>query len=471
MTKTERKDNSFEVEITDLAFGGKGVGRIDGKVVFVQKALPGQIVKVIPYKRKKDWFEARIIEIIKNSDNYIDPKCSFFNICGGCSIQNMEYEEQLKYKRLWIENNLRQIGGFTDLRIKDTLASPDRFYYRNKMEFSFASKVLKLPEKTIESGTVGLGLHLPGRYDTVLNISECYLQSEASSEIVNLVRDFALESGLPAMDIQRNKGFWRYLIIRDSKSEKKILLNIITNQCHKKENGLIDELSAKIMSEFPGVETIVHSIHSGKSQAAVWEDSRTIEGDGAINERIGDYSFRVDSSTFFQTNSKQVENLYNEVLKAGEFQENNIIYDLYSGIGTIPLYVSKHVSSVLGMEIVENSVKAAIENTEKNNVRNCSFIAGKVRVLIKYPEELYKKYGRPDVIIADPPRGGMDKKTIDRVLVMKPDRIIYVSCNPSTLARDLKEMKDQYLIEYVVPVDMFPHTAHIESVVKLRKVK
>ncbi|MCP4725816.1 MAG: 23S rRNA (uracil(1939)-C(5))-methyltransferase RlmD [bacterium] len=464
-------DNTFEVEITDLAFGGKGVGRIDGKVVFVQKALPGQVVRVLPYKKKKDYIEARVIEVVKNSDNFVEPECSFFNVCGGCSIQNLDYEEQLKYKRNWVENSLSHIAGISGSEIRETLPSPNKFYYRNKMEFSFASKILELPEKKINSGATGLGLHLPGRYDTVLNIDECWLQSKTSSDIVNLVRKYALDSGLPAMDIQKNKGFWRYLIIRDSKKEEKTLLNLITNICGKKEEKLIDDLSEIIRKEFPAVDTLIHSIHSGKSHAAIWEDSRLIFGDGFITEKIGGYFFKIDSSTFFQTNSRQVEVLYDEVLKAGEFQKNNVVYDLYSGIGTIPLFISKHVASVVGMELEENSVKAASENAEANNVQNCSFIAGKVRVLIKFPEGLYKKYGRPDVVIADPPRGGMDKKTVERVMKMNPDRIIYVSCNPSTLARDLKDMKDNYSVEYVVPVDMFPHTAHIESVVKLRKIK
>ncbi|MFC1564139.1 23S rRNA (uracil(1939)-C(5))-methyltransferase RlmD, partial [candidate division KSB1 bacterium] len=239
------------------------------------------------------------------------------------------------------------------------------------------------------------------------------------------------------------------------------------------ETGLntVNDLAALVRKEFPDVQSFYHSIHSGKSHAAVWQESRNVFGDMYITEMIGEYSFNIDCSTFFQTNSKQVTGLYEQVLHAGEFTKKDIVYDLYSGVGTIPIYVSKHVSGVLGMEIEENSVRNAVENAEANGAGNCSFIQGKVRVLLKYPEPLYKKYGRPDVVIADPPRGGMDKKTVDRVLKLKPDRIIYVSCNPSTLARDLADMKDDYRIDYVVPVDMFPHTSHIESVTKLKRIE
>ncbi len=467
--KNSRNNELITVKIDDLAVGGNGVGRIDGKVVFVQKGVPGQVVKAFPFKTKKDYIEARSVEVVSGSEIEEKPFCDWFNICGGCSLQNIKYEEQLKFKKKWIDETFRRIGGLENINIKNTVPSPDTKFYRNKMEYSFSSKAWNRESKSIDKNVVGLGLHLPGRYDTVINNTECYLQSEAGMQILNKVREYTEQSGLPAYDIQKNRGFWRYLIIRDSKITNQILVNIVTNTSGKDEEKVLDKLAETLKELVPDMSVFVHSIHSGKSQAANWQSFRVVLGEGFIEDSIGEFNFKIDAGVFFQTNTKQVKNLYDIAIEAGEFKKDDVVYDLYSGIGTIPIYISKLVSKVVGMEIVEESIEAARSNAEHNSISNCKFLAGKIRVLIKFPDNLYKYHGKPDVVVIDPPRSGMDPKSLDRVIKMEAPRIVYISCNPSTLARDLKVFSEKYNIEYAVPVDMFPHTGHVETVVKMSK--
>jgi len=462
----------YEVLITDLAVGGRGVARLNGKVVFVEKGLPGQRVKIQLFKNRKDYAEGRVVELIDNSPAYEEPRCDYFDICGGCSLQNMRYSEQLRHKQRWIKETLKRIGGLTEIPVCETVPSPDIYFYRNKMEFSFSDKVWNHKEKKIQPRVlgVGLGLHLPGRYDTVINIDECLLQSDISNRIVRFVREFAVKSGLPAYNIQRHKGFWRFLIIREGKLTGERLLNLITNKCSEDEERVINELAEKMRDEIPEVTAFFHAEHQGKSQAAIWENVRKVYGKDFIQENIGKYIFRVDCGTFFQTNSRQVEKLYEIVKEAGKFNGKEIVYDLFSGAGTIPVYLSPSTrGTIVGMELDPRAVEAAHANAELNNVTNCHFIQGKVRSLIKYHPALFKKFGKPDVIIADPPRSGLDPRTVDRIIKLKAARIVYVSCNPAALARDLRLFSNTYHIEKIVPVDMFPHTAHIESVTTLIK--
>ncbi|KPK92078.1 hypothetical protein AMJ80_06865, partial [bacterium SM23_31] len=362
-------------------------------------------------------------------------------------------------------------GGLTEIPVGETVPSPDVYFYRNKMEFSFSDKVWNTHEKKIQPNAMGLGLHLPGRYNTVIDIEECFLQSDISNRVVRFVRESAVKSGLPAYNIQRHKGFWRFLIIREGKLTGERLLNLITNRCGENEDSVINELAEKMRNEIPEVTAFFHAEHPGKSQAAIWENIRKVYGKDFIQERIGQYKFRVDCGTFFQTNSRQVEKLYETVKEAGKFTGKETVYDLFSGVGTIPVYLSPAVcgGTIIGMELDPRAVEAAHANAELNNVTNCHFVQGKVRSLIKYPPALFKKFGKPDVIIADPPRSGIDQKTVDRIIKLNAERIVYVSCNPAALARDLKVFSSDYHIEKVVPVDMFPHTAHIESVTALIK--
>ncbi len=469
MNKSALSSEFPEVEITDLAVGGKGVGRINGKVVFVEKSVPGQLVKVQVFKERKDYCEARISEVLKKVSMQREPRCGHFPDCGGCAIQNINYSDQLRLKKGWVQDSIQRIAGIDDCPVRDTVPSPDEFFYRNKMEFSFGNKVWDPRLKKINGSGFDLGLHLPGRFDTVMPVHACYLQSEASNRIVEEVRKRTRESGLPAYNIQRHTGFWRILVIREGKLTGSILINLITNKCGSRERKVVDKVVHALHTVVPEISSIYHSEHPGKSHASVWETIRKVHGKENISEKIGNYSFTIDCETFFQTNSKQVENLYEIVKQEGEFSGNEIVYDLFAGSGAISIFISESVRKVIGFELNSASVTAAHENFRRNNISNCHFIQGKIRSLLKYPPPLFKKYGRPDVVIIDPPRSGMDMKTSERVNNLGAPRIIYVSCNPSTLARDLKFLNGGYSIKQVVPVDMFPQTPHVESVTTLVK--
>jgi len=461
------KETIYEADITDLAVGGKGLTRINGKVVFVEKAIPGQRVTIRVFKEKKEYAEARVVDVLENSSMYEKPKCSHFSVCGGCSIQNMKYTDQIIQKRLWIDESFKRIAKIENVKIDDTIPSPDTFYYRNKMEFSFSNKVWDPQNRKINTDCTGLGLHLPGRFDAVINVDHCYLQSEQSSHIVRNVRKFAEESGFPAYDVHKNKGFWKFLIIREGKKTGQTLLNIITNKAGINERAIVQALSDELAASFDNIASVFHAEHPGRSQAAVWETIRKISGNDYIEEKIGSYVFRVECETFFQTNTYQVENLYEVVKNVSGLTGNEIVYDLFSGVGTIPVYLSNEARKIIGFEIEPSSVEAARLNARRNNVSFCYFVQGKVRSLIKFPPKLFSAYGKPDVIITDPPRSGMDQKTLERLIKLTAPRIIYISCNPSTLARDIRILSHDYNIERVVPVDMFPHTSHVESVTLL----
>jgi len=462
--KPDFKDNLIEVEITNLAAGGKGIGRNNGKVVFVEKGIPGQTVTVQLYKDHKDYSEGRVVALLANSPIYQEPRCSHFFYCGGCTLQQMKYEEQIKQKKQFVIDAFCRIGGIDDAPVKETIASPEQYYYRNKMEFSFSNKVWNVENSKIQKDAFGLGLHLPGRYDTVINIIECFLQSEVSNKILLTVRELTKKSGLPVYDIQRHRGFWRFLIIREGKNTKECLVNLITNKCDDLQKTIVKEIVKNTIKKIPEINSFFHAEHHGKSQAATWDSIRVLHGNDYISESIGEHVFRINCETFFQTNSIQLENLYEQIKKAGNFTGDETVYDLYSGAGTIPVHISSMVKKVVGFEINSESVKGARINAKLNKVTNCHFLQGKVRALLKQKIELTRKFGSPDIIISDPPRSGMEPKTIERVIKLSPGKIIYVSCNPATLARDVKLFANDYLLENVVPVDMFPHTAHIESV-------
>ncbi|MFC1553761.1 23S rRNA (uracil(1939)-C(5))-methyltransferase RlmD [candidate division KSB1 bacterium] len=465
------KKNTFEVDIEDIAVGGKGIGRIDGKIVFVEKAIPGQKVEVHIYKNKKDYAEGRVIKVLENSEYYKESECTHFSYCGGCSLQNLKYSEQLKFCRKWIEEVVSRITGIKHANIQDTIPSPDEFFYRNKMEFSFSSKVFDPEQKKIISDAVGLGFHLPGRYDTVINIDKCFLQSEQSNRILNFIRDFAEESGHKAYDLQKHTGFWRYLIVREGKLTNECLICIITSKCDEKENVLIEKLASELKKDIPEITSFFHAEHPGKSQAATWESIRNVFGKDFITEKIDNFVFRIDSSTFFQTNSRQVKNLYDIIKRSADLNGGETVYDLFGGVGTIGIYLSDKAAKIVGFELDPVSVEAAGINAEINRIKNCSFIQGKVRILIKYPPDLYKTHGKPDVVVVDPPRSGLDNKVCERIIALKPEKIIYVSCNPATLARDLKIFIESFEITEIIPVDMFPQTAHVETVTTLVKKK
>jgi 23S rRNA (uracil1939-C5)-methyltransferase len=468
-----KKKDIVELEISDLAYGGKSVAELDGLVVLIRggsgiqvataSGIPGDVVKVQITKRKSNYAEARILEIVKESDLRTKPICSHFGLCGGCTWQDLKYEEQLKFKTKQVKESLIHIGGFQDVPIQEALGSDETFFYRNKMEYAFAPDT---PQHLV------LGLHPRGRFDRVFDLKQCFLQSENANRIVDFVRAFARDRKLIPYDYRERSGFLRFLTIREGKNTSMTMVNLVTN---KGEFPSKDEFSSRLLTNFPFIKSVVRNINSKLANIAVGEEEELLAGDRTITEKLGKFKFEISSNSFFQTNTHQAEKLYDIVLNMADLQGDESVLDLYCGNGTISIFLSQRAKKVIGVESVEESIENARRNAALNGVTNCEFICGEVKKLLaKFSAAGGSAYGGvddkqiPDLVVVDPPRAGLHKHVVKSLLNMKPPKIIYVSCNPSTLARDLKYLCEEYYkLERVQPIDMFPHTYHIETVVKL----
>jgi len=463
-----RRGEEIVLKIEDVAYGGLGVARVDGVVVFVEKGLPGQTVRARVVKKKSDYLTARILEVLEPADYEIPPQCSHFGVCGGCKWQNVTYEKQLEFKQKIVQDSLQRIGGFYGLSVQPTRPSPDVFFYRNKMEFSFSDRrwLLSNQEQEEKPKDFALGLHVPRRYDKIVDIDACYLQSEESNALLNLVKEFAMTSGLSPWSTADHTGFWRHLVIREGKHTGQRMVNVVTSE---KDEAVMARLSGRILESKISISSFVNNINRSKGSTAFGEEEWTVWGEPLIREKLGDYDFEISANSFFQTNTRQAERLYDTVIELADFSGEEIVYDLYSGTGTISIYISKLVRKVLGIEVIEAAVQDARRNKALNQVENVEFVLGDVKDEMKRMEELVDVVGRPDVLIVDPPRAGLHPKSVQAIQKLAPEKMVYVSCNPTTLARDLAEWKNRYTLRQVQPVDMFPHTYHIETVVLLER--
>jgi 23S rRNA (uracil1939-C5)-methyltransferase len=467
-----KKDDIIEVTIESTGFEGKSIARVDGFVVFVEGAIAGDTVKAKVYKTKKKYAEAKMTEIVKPSPQRTEARCKYFGICGGCKWQHVQYSMQLQYKQQHVIDALERIGGFKDLTILPIIGSDDQFYYRNKLEFSFADKPWwtekDMVDLTVRDGLVNkfaVGFHVPQRWDKVLNIDECFLQSDVSTGILNTVRDFALTNNIPAFSPEEETGYFRNLVIREGKNTGDVMVNLVT---FEDSPEVMEKLTSELKQKFPEITTIINNVTKRKSQVALGEYEKIYYGDGLIHDKLGKYLFQISANSFFQTNTKQAERLYTIAKEYAALKPTDIVYDLYCGTGSIGIFISDSVQQVIGIELVESSIQNARKNAELNGVTNCEFIAGDLKDLLTKDVEWRTKFAHPNVIIVDPPRSGMHPKAVEELGKMRVPTIVYVSCNPATLARDLQLLaKDGYVIEKVQPVDMFPHTYHIECVVKL----
>jgi len=390
------------------------------------------------------------------------PLCSHFGLCGGCSWQDLKYEEQLKFKTKQVKESLKHIGGFSDFPIQDALGSDEIFYYRNKMEYAFAPGVNRMVHTPDSDQQLILGLHPRERFDKVFDLEECFLQSERANLIVDFVRGFAKEKKLIPYDLKECSGFLRFLTIREGKNTEMTMVNLVTN---KGEFPFKDEFSSRLVSNFPYVKSVVRNINSKLANVAVGEEEELLGGERTITEKLGKFNFEISANSFFQTNTHQAEKLYQTVLDMTDLQGDESVLDLYCGNGTISIFLSQNAKKVTGVESVEESVENARRNAELNSVANCEFICGEVK---KGLAKLADDKEIPDLVVVDPPRAGLHKHVVKSLLNIKAPKLIYVSCNPSTLARDLKILCEEcYRLERVQPIDMFPHTYHIETVVKL----
>ena len=462
-----KRGQEIELTISSLAYGGKGVSKLNDLVIFTENVLPGQRVLVKIVKKKSSYLEARKIKIIKASSNEIKARCLHFGVCGGCKTQNLDYSVQLQYKQDQVKDIFERIGLFKNIKIKDIIPSNVTFNYRNKMEFTLSNRRWFVKDYTkFDDLPFALGLHIPKRFDKILDIEECHIQSDEANQILNETRILLAKEKFEPYDVIKHVGFIKNVAIRSSKRGQEIMINFVTSY---EKKYCFDTIVHHLINKFDSIKSIVNNVNSGKSGATTGEKEILLYGKKYIIENLDNYQFKISSNSFFQTNSYQAITLYNITKKLLNLNEDQILYDLYCGTGTIGIYLADKCSSVYGFEIVKSAVEDAIENAKINNVKNINFYQCDIKDIQSVIDK--KKIPLPTAIVVDPPRAGLHPNALKTISILKPKNIIYISCNPSTQARDIKELYDNnYKINQIIPIDMFPHTHHIENVTLLDKI-
>lgn len=464
-----KKGSEAEVSILSAAFEGKGFGKLNDRACFVKNTAPGDVARVRIIKKRKGYYEGQLLEILEEGPERVEPVCKHAEVCGGCTWQHVSYDEQLRFKRQHVEDHIHRIGGLREVVPNPTLAAPDTLHYRNKMEYSFGDRRW-LTREEIESGVefkdkdVAAGMHAPGRFDRILNLEECFLQGPVSYEILDFVRTYALEHDIPSFNPIKHEGFIRNVMVRNGHHTGDLMVNFVTYQ---DDMDVMEPLKDALLERFPQVTTVVNNVNDTQSPSSEGRFAHVLHGPGYITEKMGKNTFRIDANTFFQTNTLQAERLYQTAKDFAELKPDDLVFDLYCGVGSLTLFVADAAREVVGIELNPVSVVNAKENAERNEVANCAFETGDMKDV--FTDKFVQKYGKPDVIITDPPRAGMHPDVIQTLNELAVDRLVYVSCNSATMARDLAELNKVYDIVEVQPVDMFPQTYHIETVAKLKR--
>ncbi len=452
------------VEIIDIAAEGKSIARVNNKVLFVSFAVPGDIVDVVVTKKNKSYFEGKVLKFKKKSDLRIEPFCSHFGVCGGCKWQNIPYEKQIFYKEKQVLEQLQRIGKIEIEKSLPIIASQKTINYRNKLEFTFSNKRwLFNGEEELPNPTDywGAGFHIPGRFDKVLQIEKCYLQQEPSNQIRKEIYSFCIKNEIPFFDLKLHTGYVRNLIIRNTLDGQVMVI-----VCFFYENNIWQEkILSHILENVPEITSLYFAINPKHNDSLDGITPILYKGTAYLTENLNGLKFKISPKSFFQTNSAQAAVLYNKVLEFAQLTGNEIVYDLYSGTGTIGLYLSKYSKKVIGIEFVEDAVFDARENALLNDITNVAFFAGDTKEVLN--NDFVLKNGKPDVIVIDPPRNGISKEVVETILKIKPKKIVYVSCNPATQARDIQLMSEFYNVPFIQPIDMFPHTHHVENIALL----
>ena len=457
-----------QIEVIDAGAKGKAIAKApDGRVIFINNAVPGDIVDVQTTKKRKAYFEGTAIHIHKYSPKRTEPVCKHFGTCGGCKWQNMAYEYQLDYKQNEVVNNLKRVGKVELPAVTPISGSARQYFYRNKMEFSFSNNKWLTPRQ-IQSNEViddrnALGFHIPGMWDKILDIEECHLQKDPSNAIRNSVRDFAKANNLAFFNTREQEGLLRTLMIRTSSiGELMVLIQFYDDNLAEREL-----LLNYVKMTFPEITSLLYVINQKGNDTLYDQDINCFSGRDHIFEEMEGLKFKINAKSFYQTNSEQAYELYKITRDFAGLTGNEIVYDLYTGTGTIAQFVAQKAKKVVGVEAVPDAITAAKENAELNGIANTSFFVGDMKNV--FNDAFIKQNGQPDVIITDPPRDGMHKDVVDQLIKIKADRIVYVSCNSATQARDLALLDELYKVTRVQPVDMFPQTHHVENVVLLEK--
>ncbi len=455
------------VEIANVAAEGKSIAKVDGLTVFVPFAVPGDVVDIQLTRNRKSFAEGRVVRFEKQSDKRIEPFCEYFGTCGGCKWQMLPYEEQLLSKQQQVVDNLTRIGKVDLPEISPILGAPDTQFYRNKLEFTFSNKRWLTAEE-ITSDTEfkqmnGLGFHIPGMFDKVLDINKCWLMDDLSNRIRNSVREFALQHDFSFFDIRKQHGLLRTLIVRNTSIDEWMVIVSFFEDDQEKREMLLNHL----VESFPEITSLQYVVNQKGNDTITDQEIIVWTGEDAIYEEMEGLRFKIGPKSFYQTNSQQAYNLYKVAREFAGLSGDELVYDLYTGTGTIANFVARNAKKVVGIEYVEEAIEDAKVNASINNIDNTLFFAGDMKDILN--REFIETHGQPDVIITDPPRAGMHNDVIDTILFASPNKIVYVSCNPATQARDLELLDAQYKVTRVQPVDMFPHTHHVENVVLLEK--
>jgi len=456
------------IKVLDAGAKGVSVAKApDGKIIFIPNVVPGDVVDVQTFKKRKAYYEGKAVKFHEFSEHRIEPICEHFGVCGGCKWQNMNYNQQLFYKQNEVFNHLQRIGKVELPEFEPILGSEKQFFYRNKMEFSFSNSRW-LTEKEIGStedlgNRNALGFHIPKMWDKILDINKCHLQEDPSNAIRNEVRAFANENNLTFFNPRNHDGLLRTLMMRTaSTGEIMVLIQFFEN-----DNANRQLILDHIYDKFPQITSLQYVVNSKANDTLYDQDIKLYKGRDYILEEMEGLKFSINAKSFYQTNSDQAYELYKIARDFAALTGNEIVYDLYTGTGTIAQFVSKNAKKVIGVESVPEAIMDAKANAERNKISNCEFYVGDMKVV--FNESFIAQHGKPDVIITDPPRDGMHKDVIEQIMKIEPSKIVYVSCNSATQARDLALMDEKYKVTRVRPVDMFPQTHHVENVVLLER--
>lgn len=462
-----RKKVYQNVKITGIADKGKAVGRDEeGRVFFVEGPVPGDVVDVLVLRKKKGFLTGVVDNYQSYSEKRKEAKCQHFGVCGGCKWQNLDYQEQLAQKETIVKDAVRKIGQISPDLVLPIMGCEETFYYRNKLEYSFSSKRWLTTEEVQSDEVIdqkpAFGFHRPGVFDKIVDIESCHLQAGLTDEIRNFVRKYALENGLSFYNIRENYGFLRNCIIRNS-TLGEWMVTMVFGEKKEKE---IPQMLQSLVDEFPQISSLNYVVNQKKNDTILDQEVINFSGKAFMLEALGEVAYKIGPKSFFQTNTKQAIRLYDVAVDFAELSGKENVYDLYTGLGSIALYLSRHCKQVVGVETVIEAIQDAKENAKHNGITNAQFVVGDVKDMLN--PEFVQNYDRPDLIITDPPRAGMHKDVVQTLLEIACSKLVYISCNPATQARDLALLSEKYETIKIQPVDMFPHTSHIETVALLK---
>jgi 23S rRNA (uracil1939-C5)-methyltransferase len=454
--------------ITGYAAEGKALGKLEGKVIFVEGAVPGDVANVFITRNKKDWAEGKATTIKEFSKERVAPFCIHFGVCGGCKWQMLRYEKQLQYKQQEAADAFKRIGKLGELFMLPIMGSLNTIRYRNKLEFTFSNKKFLTPgqlEELKEDAWPGgaLGYHVPRLYDKIIDINECWLMDDLNNAIRNTLRDFSLANKYSYYDIKEHSGWLRNIIIRNTTGGE-LMVNLVFGYDDQLER---EKITNHLLQQVPSISTLLYTVNAKWNDTIYDIDTHIVSGNGYLIETLGDFNFKISPKSFFQTNSTQAKKLYDVVKDFAALSGKEIVYDLYCGTGSIGIYLSQHAKKIIGVDVIQDAINDAKENAALNELSHASFFCGDVIEICN--DAFFDLHGRPDVIIVDPPRAGLHAKLVQKLLEIAPAKIVYVSCNVATQARDLLLLSEIFSVEKLQPVDMFPHTHHIECVAELRR--